>query len=195
MASKQSNSGLVGGIILLGMGGLFLVAQLMGAAFWVSFWPFIIVAAGGFFFVGMVAGGKGAGALAIPGSILTTIGLLLLLQNSYGLWYIWSYAWALIIVAVGLGIFLKGLWNEEEGSRQAGLRLMTIGVILFLAFGAFFELGFGLLGFDVSARLVAPMILIGLGLFLVLRASGLFGGRRLPQETPTELPSDTPVRL
>ena len=203
MASNNTTGSLVGGIILLGLGGIFLVAQLVGgsfwAGFWVSFWPFLIIAAGGLFFVGMVAGGKGAGALAIPGSIMTTIGLLLLLQNAYGLWHIWSYAWSLIIVAAGVGIFLKGLWNEEEHSRQAGLKVMTIGVIFLLVFGLFFELGFGMRGFNTTSRLVAPMILIGLGIFLVLRASGLFGGRMLRNENSSEslssdLPADTLAR-
>jgi hypothetical protein len=201
MASKQSTNGYIGGFILLGMGGIILVAQLMGAGFWASFWPFLIVAGGGLFFVGMVAGGKGSGALAIPGSILTTVGLLLLLQNTYGIWHIWSYAWALIIIAAGVGIFLKGLWNEEERARRAGLNVMTIGVIFLLVFGAFFELGFGLLGFNGSAKLLAPMILIGLGIFLVLRASGIFGGRTLQDGDstlepvlPGEMPADTPAR-
>lgn len=191
-SSSKSNGTLVGGIMLLGLGSIFLVAQVVGGTFWASFWPFLMIAAGGFFFVGMLAGGRGAGGLAIPGSILTTVGLLLVLQVNYGLWHTWSYAWTLIIIAVGVGIFIKGLWNEEEQARHAGLNLMSIGVLLLLVFGAVFEFGFGFLGMAERSRLVAPLVLIGLGIFLVLRASGLLGARTKRQagaspEPPADL--------
>ncbi|MBM3124914.1 MAG: hypothetical protein FJZ87_07530, partial [Chloroflexi bacterium] len=119
MENTPRNTGsLVGGALLILFGGLALLAQLFrGFDFWDAFWPFIVIGVGLMFFVGMVAGGKSTGGLAVPGSIITVIGLMLFVQNLTDHWESWAYGWAVIVMAVGLGIFIMGLWTGEPESK------------------------------------------------------------------------------
>src|SRR6185312_11166376 len=89
----------------------------------------------------MFAIGRGSSGLAIPGSIVTTAGLILLIQNTFGIWQTWAYAWALIVpTAIGVGIWLMGTWGGKLRQQEVGRRMAEIGFIIFLAFAAFFEL-------------------------------------------------------
>ena len=85
------------GMVLVGLGLLFLVAQLFNVNVMHFTWPFLL-SCRGCFFRRYDAWGKGAGGLAIPGSIITTVGLILLYQNSFNHWQSWAYAWALIFL-------------------------------------------------------------------------------------------------
>jgi hypothetical protein len=183
---------LVGGAILIGLGLLFLVGQFLGANLWRLFWPLAIIGVGGLFFVGMIAGGRSSGGLAIPGSILSMIGLLMLYQNLTGHWASWSYGWTLIVFAVGAGILIMGWWTQDESRRRAGLRVMGVGIVLFVIFGSFFELGAMLLGArgaHGAGQLLFPVLLIATGLYLVAVRSGLVGGRK-PEPPAVSLPEE-----
>jgi hypothetical protein len=125
----------------------------------------------------MFAGGRSVSGLAIPGAIVTTIGLMLFYQNLTGHWESWSYGWTVILMAVGLGIFIMGTWGQNSTQRAAGLRVLRIGLVLFIIFGAFFELIFTS-GMPFGLRsIIFPAALILLGLYLVLTRSGLLPGR------------------
>jgi hypothetical protein len=178
-------------LILVGLGVLFLLEQFLRIDIWAFAWPFIIIAFGGLFFVGMVTGGKSAGGLAIPGSIISMIGLILLYQNTSGYWETWAYAWTLIITAVGIGMFIMGVWSGQEGARRAGVSVAGVGVVLFLVFGAFFELGASFLGLRRTSGLLWPLMLIAAGLYLLISRSGLFR-RRTPTQ-PSSTPSVSPI--
>ena len=178
MSSQRNTGSLVGGSLLIIFGMLALLGKLFqNFNFWNTFWPFIIIGVGLLFFVGMFAGGKSVSGLAIPGSIVTTIGLMLFYQNITNHWESWSYGWTVILVAVGVGIFIMGAWGQNESQRAAGLRVLRIGLIMFIIFGAFFELVFTA-GRPFGLRsIVFPVALILLGLYLVLTRSGLLPGR------------------
>jgi hypothetical protein len=167
--SSQRNAGtLVVGTLLIVFGVLSLAGQFFrGGHFWGTFWPFIIIGLGAMFFVGMFAGGKSVSGLAIPASIITTIGLMLFYQNLTGHWESWSYGWTVIIISVGLGIFIMGAYGGDEGQRKSGLGLMRVGLILFILFGGFFELIFSAGERFGLRQLVFPVALILLGLYLV----------------------------
>ncbi len=167
MAKESRSRGVTGGIILIGLGVLALLAQFTNGTFLGELWPLIVIGIGLLFFVGMFVRGKGAGGLAVPGSIVTTVGLLLLFQNTFDRWDTWAYAWGLIIAAVGVGIFIGGAWDGNAGSRRSGAILAVVGLGLFVAFGAFFELG--LSQFQRFAELFWPVVLIVLGILLILR--------------------------
>lgn len=190
METKPRNAGsLIVGVLLVTFGLLALASQLFrGFDFWGDFWPFIIIAVGVMFFAGMFAGGKSTSGLAIPGTIITGIGLILLVQNLTGHYESWSYAWALIIIFVGLGVFIMGWWGGNPGQRRTGNGLMRLGLILFLIFGAFFEMLFR--SFTL-ADYVFPVGLILLGLYLVLRRSGLFTRKQAQDQLPDQ-PQDGP---
>ena len=177
MSSQRHAGPLLGGALLIAFGVLALLGQLFRGSFWNVFWPFFIIGIGGMFFVGMIAGGKSVSGLAIPGTIVTVIGLMLLYQNLTGYWESWSYGWTVILMSVGLGIFLTGAYEGNAHRRQAGLRVLWIGLIMFVIFGAFFEMIFSA-GMPFGLRqIIFPVALILLGIYLVLVRSGLLPSR------------------
>lgn len=191
MATRSTNTGavIVGSLMIL-FGALALLGQVFRATLnWGLIWPLAIIAAGLAFFVVMLAGGRSAAAFAIPGSIIGMIGLMLLYQSLSGHWESWSYGWSLIVVSVGVGITIMGLWARNPRLQSAGLRVLRVGLILFVIFGTFFELVF--MGSSGAAlRLyVFPGLLILVGVYLVLTRVGLLptiGPRQaLPEEEQT----------
>jgi hypothetical protein len=174
MQTNRSNIGaLIGGALLIGFGLLSLMGRIFRGLDWGFLWPFLIIGLGALFFVLMFASGKTGAAFAIPGSIVGGIGLVLLFQNITGRWESMSYFWTLIIIFVGLGIYLMGWHGEDAGQRKSGAGVMKVGFILFIIFGAFFEMIFSSFG-----NLLFPILLILLGGYLVLSRSGLFGRKQ-----------------
>lgn len=195
MISRRSNTGgLVGGSILIGLGALFLLAQSFGFAGWSYVWPLAIVGMGILFFVGMLAGGKTAGGLAVPGTILSSIGLVLLFQNITGHWETWSYGWTIIILAVGVGLFIAGVWSGNLDQRRSGVRVAEIGFVMFVLFGAFFELVLGGFGGSRLQQAAFPVLLILVGLFLVVRRSGWWPAWTSTSSRPVQTPPDEQPR-
>ena len=179
METRRSNmGGFIGGAILIGLGLLALVSQIFRADYiWNYLWPFIIIGFGGLFFVAMLLGGKQSGGFAIPGSIISGVGLILLYQNLTGRWESWSYGWTVILMLVGLGIFISGLWSGNEHQRQSGLKVLKVGFILFIIFGALFEIVFSDLFAPGFRQIVFPVLLILLGLYLIISRMGFLGSR------------------
>jgi hypothetical protein len=170
MQTNRSNVGaLIGGSILIGFGLLSLVGRVFRGLDWGFLWPFLIIGFGAVFFIAMFATGKSAAAFAIPASVFSGVGLVLLFQNITHHWESMSYFWTLILMSVGAGIAIMGWYGEDANQRSAGLRLMRIGFILFVIFGTFFEMIF-----SSFSNIVFPVLLIGLGIYLVLSRSGLF---------------------
>jgi hypothetical protein len=80
-----------------------------------------------------------------------------------------------ILMSVGLGIFIMGLYTGNAQQRDSGLRVLKIGVVLFIIFGAFFEMIFNSFGLS---KILFPVLLILLGLYLLVMRSGLLPARR-----------------
>ena len=174
--NKSRNTGaLLGGSVLIAIGILSILGQVFRQIdFWGIFWPFIIIGIGAVFFVAMIAGGRSVSGLAIPGSIFSTIGLMLFYQNMTGHWESWAYGWTLILLAVGIGIYIMGAWGDKPGQRQAGLRVLRVGLIMLVILGSFFELIFTE-GMQFGLRTIFfPAALIILGLYLILSRTKLF---------------------
>src|SRR5215208_5203649 len=170
MQINRSNTGaLIVGTLLIVFGLMALAGRFFSFVDWDFLWPFAILGFGALFFVAMFAGGKGTAAFAIPGSIIGGIGLVLLFQNITGHWESMSYFWTLIITFVGVGIYIMGWYGGDSGQKQAGRRVITVGVIMFVIFGSFFEMIFSSFG-----NMIFPIALILLGAYLVLSRSGLF---------------------
>lgn len=192
--SNARAGGLVTGAVLIGLGVLFLLAQLFEFASWRYLWPVTLVAVGGLFFAGMFAGGRSAAGLAIPGSILAMLGLINLVQNAFGYWSSWAYSWTLIIVSIGLGIYVMGWRQADAAHQQRGLRLAGTGVVLFVIFGSLFELGGLFFGARGAAQIVFPVLLIGAGLYLIVRRLGWWpaAAAPLPPAPPAAEPPAVP---
>jgi hypothetical protein len=155
------------GAVLVMLGIVFLLEQFFDFQLGQWLWPLFIIIPGLLFFVGMVLGGKSAGSLAIPGSIITTVGLLLLYQNTFNHFESWAYAWALMPVAAGIGLMINGAWSEQPPLAQNGRRVAGIGLALFLVGFIFFELVLNIGG--MASGIVVPVLLIAAGIYLLLR--------------------------
>ncbi len=174
MQTNRSNAGaLVGGALLIAFGLLALAGQFFRFVDWGFLWPFTVIGFGALFFVAMFAGGKQTAGFAIPGSIIGGIGLVLLFQNITNHWESMSYFWTLIILFVGVGIYIMGWYTGDAGQKHSGARVMKVGFILFIIFGAFFEMIF-----SSFSNILFPVLLILLGAYLILSRSGLFGGKK-----------------
>jgi hypothetical protein len=174
MSFKRNPGILVTGSILIVFGLLSLVGQqFRGSQFWGYLWPLFLVAVGALFFGGMFAGGKSMAGLAIPGSIIGVLGVMMLLQSLSGHWASWAYSWSLIVVSVGLGIFIMGAYTADEHRRRAGVGVMKVGAILFVIFGGFFEMIFSAFEPYGIQRYIFPVLLVLLGAYLVVVRSGL----------------------
>lgn len=166
--NRRNVWGLWAGIALIGLGVLFFLGQLLEVNMMRYLWPMFILAVGAVFFIGMASGGQSAGALAVPGSVIFTIGLILFFQNLFGLWSTWAYAWALIIAGAGVGLILFGRHSNLPDLRRAGRFVAVIGLGIFFAFGLLFELGASLLGMRSPGGVLWAVLLILAGVYLLL---------------------------
>jgi len=184
----RNRASIIVSMILIGLGVLILFGQVLHIG---ALWPLFIIVPGLMFFVGMAFGGKAAGPLAIPGSIVTMVGLILLAQSWLDHFESWVYAWALIPVAVGIGMVIHGMWSGDERTAHNGRRVMTIGMIIFLTMGAFFELIFNLSKTEVGGY-IWPILMIGAGVFLLARRGGMRPAR--VSEVPGQRVEPPPAR-
>lgn len=160
----MKGSTILAGLILIAVGVIFLLMPLFPNVSDMlnidQHWPLIIVLIGGMFILGALLGSPG---LAVPGTIVGGIGLLLYYQNLTGNWQTWAFAWTLIPVFVGIGIILsKAIAGDLASGLRSGGRLILIGLIMFLIFGSFLGAGFGR-SFGLA------IVLIGIGLWMVFR--------------------------
>jgi hypothetical protein len=155
------------GVALIGLGVLFILGQVLRINIMGILWPGFILAVGVAFFIGMVSGGRSMGALAVPGSVITTVGLILFFQNLFGLWATWSYAWALIICGVGVGLMIFGSWSQTAELNRAGRAVIGVGLVLFFVFGLFFELGASMLGMRSPGGIFWALMLILAGAYML----------------------------
>lgn len=165
----RRRSNMLIGLGLIILGALFMASRLFNFNALEVFWPFFIIIPGSLFFVFMVMGGKTAGPLAIPGSIVTMTGLILLFQATFDAYETWAYVWSLIFpTSVGLGLIINGTWSDNPSLVRKGVRLTTIGLIICLVLGAFLELAFNLSD-NLLSNVLWPALLIGAGLYLLRR--------------------------
>ena len=158
------------GLLLIGFGVLFLIGQIVRVDVFHYLWPFFIVSLGLIFFAGMVAGGRDSdsGFLAIPACILTMLGLIFFYQVVSGHWASWAYAWLLLApTSVGIGLMISAWWSRHPALWPVGVALTGFGLVFFVVVGGLFELLLGLAGVETPARVLWPVMLILLGLFIL----------------------------
>ncbi|MCU0506852.1 MAG: hypothetical protein MUC34_00360 [Anaerolineae bacterium] len=169
----RSLASLAVGAGLIALGALFLLGTVFRINVWGALWPFFIIVPGLLFFVGMFALGKPGAPLAVPGSIVTTVGLILFFQNLTGLWATWAYAWALIFpTAVGIGIAIAGLWGDDTSAVRVGTVMAGIGLAILLFFAFFFEVILNLNGLrsGLFGSIMIPVLIIGAGIVFLIFA-------------------------
>ena len=169
--ARRGSSGVAIGVVLVVVGFFYLVVQMAGIEVGSFGWPlFIIIPGLTLLIVGFVSLGTGA---AIPGGILTMVGLVLAYQNSTNNWSSWAYAWALVAPGgVGLGLFLQGLRERNAGLIRQGRSLMFIALLIFMVGFVFFEsiLGVGGMRDQPVVKAAVPALFIVIGILLLGRS-------------------------
>lgn len=175
--SKSGRSQLALGVILLLIGGWFLLNQ-VNPQFRNFFEPYtewpvnMLLIGAGILIVGLVTGSPG---LAVPAAIVAGLGGIFYYQETSGNYNSWSYMWALIPGFVGVGTLIQGLLGENTASNlKRGLNLMVTSAVLFLVFAAF--LG----GWNILGDFGPAVLLILLGLYVL--GSGLYKTFRKREE-------------
>jgi hypothetical protein len=160
------------GTLLIAIGIAFLVAQSVNFDWARAGWPLFVIVPGVLMLVGGLAiRSEGGLGLAIPGAIVTAVGLVLAFQEATGAWASWAYMWALVAPgSVGVALLAHGLLHGNRDLVDGGLPTLATGLGLFVGFGLFFE---NVLDIDREAsvsvmRDVMPAAAIVLGALIVL---------------------------
>ena len=89
--------------------------------------------------------------MVIGGTVVTTVGLVLLYQNSTGRWESWAYAWALVgPAASGLGLLLWGVRTGDPTEIRNGTWALLGGLGIFVVGFLFFEGVIGISGREAA---------------------------------------------
>jgi hypothetical protein len=170
------------GLLLIALGGVFLIGQWAELDWGAATWPFYVIAPG----VALAAIGltqRNGSGLTTAGCIVTIVGLVLLYQNAIDHWESWAYAWALVGPGgSGLGMLLYGVRSGNGKMARDGFWQIVIAIGLFVAGYLFFE---GVIG--ISGRPLPlpgwelPAVIIVLGVVVLIR--GVTSGRSAESST------------
>ncbi|NBD36456.1 MAG: hypothetical protein GVY30_10735 [Chloroflexi bacterium] len=163
--NRDRRTSLVGGLLLIVLGTLFLIFRLfpgVRAMIGLTFtWPFFIVAVGGgLFLIGLLTGEP---EMAVPACVVAGIGGILYWQNVTSRWDSWAYVWTLIPGFAGVGHILAGVLSGKAKSIREGLETLVVSGVLFVIFASIFG-PFAFLG------AYWPVLLIALGVVMLVRA-------------------------
>jgi hypothetical protein len=160
------------GLLLVLLGVLLLIGQLTQIDIGHYGWPLFVIVPGLILLVlALSSRGAVSEGLAILGSVLTISGLILLYQNATDHFESWAYAWALVFPgAIGIGMILYGVFARRPANVRIGMRLLGVGVILFLLGALFFEGVIGIGGYDFgrSAGIVIGVLVMAAGALLLI---------------------------
>jgi hypothetical protein len=160
------------GVVLVLLGVFFLASEQLNLDFGRFGWPIFVIAPGLFLLLlGLAIPHEGGLGAAIPGGIITTVGLLLAFQDATGTYASWSYAWALVAPgSVGVTLALYGLLHRRWDLLESGLRTAAVGLGLFIGFGLFFENIIGIDDVHPNTLLhnALPAMAVGLGVLIVI---------------------------
>jgi hypothetical protein len=158
------------GAALVIIGGLLLIGQVAGIGIDDVGWPVWIIGIG---LVILVSGLTIAGesGMVVGGTVVTTVGLVLLYQNATDHWESWAYAWALVgPAASGLGLALWGLRGGGRADVRKGTWGLLGGLGMFAIGFLFFEGVIGISGQRFTfADWLLPVAVIAVGAVLVIR--------------------------
>jgi hypothetical protein len=161
-----------GGLLLMGI--VLLLGRILSIPFGDFMWPFIFIIPGVLVFFSAVASDSSSGeGLSILGAILTSLGLIFLIQQVTDLWASWAYVWALIApTSVGVAQMVYGTRKNRDLIVQSGKKLINIGLIIFAIGFVFFELIIGINGFGIGnlGLPVIPVMMVFVGIVILARA-------------------------
>ncbi len=135
-------------------------------------WPLVVIIPGlTLLVVGFASLGTGA---AIPGGIVTMVGLALAYQNATDDWASWAFVWPLVTPGgVGLGIYLRGLRRRNATQTRQGLTIIFVSILIFIGLFVFFEnflnISAGVVDYGWFGKAALPGLLIVLGILFLAR--------------------------
>jgi len=146
------------GLFLLFIGVLLILANFgVIEIAWDNLWPLFLLIPGILFELSYFISRKDAGLL-VPGGILTTYGLLFLVNVNYG-WHLMDNLWPIFPLGVAIGLFQLYLF----GGREKGL-LIPVGILG--AISLFFLINNLLF---VDFRLLAGILLMLIGIWIIFK--------------------------
>jgi hypothetical protein len=186
---ERWNGWALAGALLVVVGiGLFVARELRFdpfAAVADAGWPFLVIIPGVILLTSSLIPKPPQGVgFAIGGSIVTTVGTVLLYQQTTGHWASWAYAWALVGPgAAGLGMAVYGLIFRQRELVLVGARLLAIAAAIFVAGFWFFETVFatGLAPVDLGTWW--PIVIVALGIAALV--AGFAGRERGTHDGPS----------
>ena len=158
------------GLVLVLIGAALFAGQLFDIGIDDIGWPFFVIAAGvAVLVIGLLVANEQG--MVIGGTITTTVGLVLLYQNSTGRWESWAYAWALVgPAASGLGLALWGIRSRNGDDVRNGTWGLLGGLAVFVIGFLFFEGVIGLGGDRLSLpEWLLPVAVIAIGVVVLGR--------------------------
>jgi len=191
------------GILLVVIGLAFLLLEQFSFDFGRYGWPVYVIAPGlVLLLIGLAIPHEGGLGAAIPGGIITAVGLVLAYQEASGAYAVWAYAWAVVAPgSVGVTLTLYGLIHRRMDLLDAGLRTAATGLGLFVGFGLFFE---NVMGLDeghstMVLRNALPVMAICIGVIIVIinliprRTARATPDSWTPVDAPTSPPTTPPA--
>ena len=167
------------GAVLIVIGAVLLAGQLLDVGLGDLGWPFIVIGVGvAILVIGLVVVNQSG--MVVGGTVVTTVGLVLLYQDQTGRWESWAYAWALVgPAASGLGLALWGIRSGDADDVRNGTWGLLGGLAIFAIGFLFFEGVIGISGEPLPLpEWLLPAVVIVIG--LVILARGLLQ-RREPE--------------
>ncbi len=158
------------GLVLVLVGAALFAAQMLGIGLEDIGWPFLVIAAGvAILVIGLVV--MNEQGMVIGGTVVTTVGLVLLFQDRTGRWESWAYAWALVgPAATGLGLALWGVRMGNAGDVRNGMWGLLGGLAIFAIGFLFFEGVIGIGGDRLALpEWLLPVVVIGIGVVVLGR--------------------------
>jgi len=178
MKAAEVHSRMIVGGTLVGLGGLFLLAQITDWHIFALGWPLFVLIPGLVFLTLAIRGGRDVAGLFFPGILVTGTGAILTYQNITGNWESWAYIWTLYPVMVGLALRCFARRTGEQSAEQAGRYLMIGGLVGLVGLGSLFELAvFDSIRFS-GFHVMLPLLMVGVGACLIVKNMRTSGSRK-----------------
>jgi len=167
--SGSPGAAILGGILIV-LGLVFFASQQLNIDLAEAAWPFYVIAPGLALLAFGLTQARGSG-LAIAGSIVTIVGLVLLYQNTTNHWESWAYAWALVGPGgSGVGMLLYGTRSGDAKMAREGFWAILSALGIFAVGLVFFEGVIGISGRRLPLpEWVLPVAIIVIGVLVLLR--------------------------
>lgn len=148
---------------LMGLGGTLLLANIFNWHLMELVWPGFVIAPG-LLLLWPAANSTASqqrrlAFLAVPGAMVTAVGVLLAMMNITGYFEAWAYSWPLVIAAAAGGMMYLKRFEPNHTIHERGYKFIRVMVMVFIGLVIFFEvlifenysplLSLGLIGYGV----------------------------------------------